>query len=244
MSIRPTRGAQLPYHLIAGVVPCSRGWLTASAKLQGATVAPEDPQVLASFTEVLDYKPAYQVIALFSPVGLPDELLANGRACEREARALLGPPRSSAVLSTPPRTVLSCTTFEEAMAASEGSLNPVRWRQRRRILEVDDAIAPYWQRTVFEAHPELSFFQLKEDAPLKFGKRSFVGADERRSLLEGRLPGVERILDAPLRNVRRHQLLDAGACLWTARRIMSRTVSRLPEHPEWNSQGLRMEMVR
>jgi predicted RNase H-like nuclease len=240
----PTRGARLPYHLIAGVVPCSPGWLVASAKVQGATLAPEDPQVMAVFTEVLDYKPAYEVIALFSPVGLPDEVAPHGRSCEEEARKLLGLPRSSTIVSTPPRAVLSQPTYEQAVASSEDTLNPIRWRQRRRILEVDDTIAPYWQRKVFEVHPELSYFQLNEDASVKFSKRSFVGGEERRILLERRLPGVERILDASLRGVRWHQLLDAAACLWTARRIMARAVSRLPEHPEWNSAGLRMEMVR
>lgn len=32
--------------------------------------------------------------------------------------------------------------------------------------------------------------------------------------------------------------------LWTARRIAARAVSRLPENPEWNEDGLRMELVR
>jgi len=240
----PSRGAQLPYNVIAGVVPCSRGWLVASAKVQGATVAPEEPQVLGAFIEVLDYKPAYRAIALFSPIGLPDQVAPDGRGCEQEARKLLGSPRSSTIVSTPPRVVLSSATYEEAVLASEGTLNPIRWRQRRRILEVDDAIAPYWQRTVFEVHPELSFFQLNEDASVRYGKRRFVGAEERRDLLERRLPGAARILNATLRDVRWHQLLDAAVCLWTARRILARAVARLPEYPEWNSAGLRMEMVR
>jgi predicted RNase H-like nuclease len=32
--------------------------------------------------------------------------------------------------------------------------------------------------------------------------------------------------------------------MWTARRIVSRAITRLPEDPEWDSQGLRMEIVR
>lgn len=240
----PTRGAQLPYNLIAGVVPCRLGWLCATAKTQGATIAPEDPQVLSTFMEVLDYKPAYRVIALFTPIGLPDGPSPKGRACEREARRLLGLPRSSAIASSPTRAALSCSTYEEASLTNGGHLSPIRWRQRRRIAEVDDAIAPYWQRTVFEVHPELSFFQLNDDAPLKFRKRSQSGMEERRDLLTRRLPGVDRILDASIRGVGRYQFYDAAVCLWTARRILSRAISRLPEDPEWNSLGLRMEFVR
>jgi predicted RNase H-like nuclease len=39
-------------------------------------------------------------------------------------------------------------------------------------------------------------------------------------------------------------VLDACVDLWTARRIAARAVSRLPEVPEWNDDGLRMELVR
>ena len=40
------------------------------------------------------------------------------------------------------------------------------------------------------------------------------------------------------------RLLDACAGLWTARRLAARSVSRLPESPEWDEQGVRMELVR
>ncbi|HXW81038.1 MAG TPA: DUF429 domain-containing protein, partial [Acidimicrobiales bacterium] len=122
--------------------------------------------------------------------------------------------------------------------------SPIVWYQRRKIAEVDNDIAPYWQRTVFEVHPELSFFQLNGDKPLQYPKRTGKGRDERREILTARIPGVERILDARLNRIAAARLLDAAACLWTARRIMSRAVTRLPDDPEWDSQGLRMEMVR
>jgi predicted RNase H-like nuclease len=114
----------------------------------------------------------------------------------------------------------------------------------RRVAEVDTHIAPYWQRTVLEVHAELSFYQLNDDRPLRFSKHTSAGVEERRDLLQARIPGVERILDAKIRRVKISHLLDAAACLWTARRIMSRAVERLPEDPEWDSMGLRMEIVR
>ncbi len=113
-----------------------------------------------------------------------------------------------------------------------------------KIAEVDAAIAPYWQRTVFEVHPELTFFQLNEDRPVVFSKRTLPGMEERRRLLSARVPGVERTLDAHLAGISPPQLLDAAACLWTARRILSRAVARLPVDPEWDGMGLRMEIVR
>lgn len=245
MSTRaPHRGAQLPYQLLAGVIPCSRGWLAATAKLQGITMSPEQPQLFSTFLDVLDYKPAYQVITVFAPVGLMSHPTPKGRKCEREARKLLGWPRSSAIVSAPARPALTKATYDAAAEANGGHLSPVSWRQFRKITEVDKDIAPYWQRTVFEVHPELSFYQLNGDLPVRYAKHTEAGIGERRTVLQTRFPGVERTLDATLRGVSRAQLLDAAACLWTARRIVSRAVVRLPEDPEWDELGLRMEMIR
>ena len=245
MSMRtPRRGAQLPYTLLAGVVPCPTGWLAATAKLQGVNLAPEEPQVFKTFLEVLDYKPAYQVVTVFAPIGLLDQASPKGRTCDRDARRLLGWPRASAIVSAPARPALGSPDYEAAAKANGGHLSPVSWRQFKRIAEVEQNVAPYWQRTVFEVHPELSFFQLNADKPVRYPKRSQAGIEERRSILGARFPGVERILDARLSRISRSQLLDAAACLWTARRIVSKAATRLPEDPEWDQEGLRMELVR
>lgn len=238
------RGAPLPYQTLAGVVPCPSGWLAATAKLQGITLSPEQPQVFKTFIEVLDYKPAFSTIALFMPVGLLDEPVPRGRHCDREARRVLGRPRSSAIVSAPARPALSAKTYEEAAAANGGSLSAIAWRLLARVAEVDKTIAPYWQRTVYEVHPELSFYQLNEDSPVMFAKHTQAGRDERREILARRFRGVERILESRLPKVTQAHLLDAAACLWTARRIVSRAVNRLPEDPEWDGMGLRMELVR
>jgi predicted RNase H-like nuclease len=216
----------------------------ASAKLQGITMAPEEPQVVRSFLDMLDYKPAFQVVALFSPVGLLDEPDSRGRTCDRQARALLGRPRSGAVLSAPVRGALKCDSYREAKEANGGRLSAIGWRMLKRTAEVHEQIAPYWQRSIFEVHPELSFFQLNGDKPVRFSKHTGAGRDERRALLDGRMPGVERIIDVRVPGATSAHLLDAAACLWTARRIISRGVVHLPEQPEWDSEGLRMEIVQ
>jgi len=245
MSMRAThRGAPLPYTTLAGVVPSPRGWLAVTGKLQGITLSAEEPQLFPGFLDVMDYKPAYQVIAVFIPIGLLDDPVAGGRSCDREARRLLGWPRAGAIASAPVRKALACSTYEEAAAANGGFLSPVTWRQRRRMAEIDRDIGPYWQRTVFEVHPELSFYQLNGDRPMSFSKHTQAGKEEREQVLLTRFPGVERIVNATIPGISRVRLLDAAACLWTARRIMSRAVARLPEDPEWDTTGLRMEFVR
>src|SRR3954463_3170545 len=79
------RGPELPYKLLAGVVPVPKGWLVASGKLLGIQVYPEEPQVLKTFREVLDSVPEYAVIAVTVPIGLPTRASRGGRKADREA---------------------------------------------------------------------------------------------------------------------------------------------------------------
>ncbi len=240
---RASRGPQLPYRPIAGVIPCGSRWLVAAGRLQGITLTPVEPELLKTFIEVLDYRPSFEIIALGCPVGLLELPVRGGRSCDREARKLLGPRRGAAIVPPPIRPTLTTRDYTEARERNAGLSGP-QWKLLPRIREVEEAIAPYWQRTVFEVHPELSFHQLNGDAPVKYSKHNYAGRDERRELLEKRLPNVERVLDARLPGARPHHLIDVAACLWTARRIAARGVARLPEDPEWDEQGLRMEIVR
>jgi predicted RNase H-like nuclease len=236
------RGPVLPYRPLAGVVPCPGGWLVAGAKLQGITVSPEEPQVLRSLAEVLDYRPSFEIIALHAPIGLLDEERPGGRTCDSQIRQLLGPRRGAAIMSAPSRRLVVNGTVTgthelEGLSAVSKVLLP-------RYREVIKEIQPYRQRSVFEVHPEATFHQLNGDKPLKYSKNTIHGRMERRALLEGAFPGVERVLDARVRGIRQRHLIDAAACLWTTRRIASRAIVRLPLDPEWDSEGLRMEIVR
>jgi predicted RNase H-like nuclease len=230
------RAAPLPYRLLAGVEPAGGSWLVVSGKLQGVSLFPEPPQLMGSLVEILDYRPSFEIVALHSPIGLPSKREPGGRACDREARRLLGARRGAAIGSPPPREVLD-DSVRSGMNAVVRSLLP-------RIREVQRDVASYHQRTVYEVHPELGFYQLNNDTPLRYGKRTEAGIAERLTLLRDKMPGLDRVLDNRPESVSLPRLLDACVDLWTARRIAARAVSRLPEIPEWNDDGLRMELVR
>lgn len=236
-------GPQLPYELLAGVVPIEAGWVVATAKIQGIQLYPNEPELLTNLQDVLDYRPSFRVIALGCPVGLLDDPVQGGRACDREARQLLGWPRSGAILVPPVRKALDAPDYETAAKLS-GGLGAVTWRLRHRIAEVDREMAPFRQRQIFEVHPELSLYQLNDDKPMRYAKRTVNGMNERTALLKGKIGGMERIIDADIPRAQRWQLIDAAACLWTTRRIASRAMTRIPEDPEWDETGLRMELVR
>jgi predicted RNase H-like nuclease len=238
------RGPTLPYQLLAGVVPCPAGWLVASGKLVGIQVYPEEPTVATTFRDILDAIPQYAVIADTVPIGLPAKASRRGRGADVAARSILGFPHAGAIGSTPTRKSLQAKDYEAARTANGGQLDVVTWQQFGKIREVDDQMQPYLQRRVYEVRPELSFFQLAEDEVLKHSKDTAAGQKERQALLVRRMPGSERIIDTTLKGVRKSHLIDGAAALWTARRIVARAVTRVPEDPEWDDNGLRMEIVR
>src|SRR4051812_43440585 len=86
---RRRRGPDLPYDLLASVVPCRGGWLVAGGKLVGTGLFPEPPAVVQRLLDVLDHVPQYTLICLAAPVGLPARPTARGRRCEQDARRIL-----------------------------------------------------------------------------------------------------------------------------------------------------------
>ena len=105
-------------------------------------------------------------------------------------------------------------------------------------------MAPFRQRTIYEVNAELSLYQLNDDTPMRWAKHTEKGIEERRELVEMKVPGASRILDTEVPGTSISHRLDAAAILWTARRIFARAVVRVPQDPEWDEQGLRMEIVR
>ena len=149
------------------------------------------------------------VIAVDMPIGLP----ASGRrSCDSEARRLLGPRRSS-VFPVPTRDALAATAFADVRGLSIQG-----WHLVPKIREVDAC----WESRVVEASPELSL-AVVSGAPMAHNKRTPEGRAERLAVLEDAFPGV--VTRAPGAAV--HDVLDAHACLLTARRIATGTAIEL-----------------
>jgi predicted RNase H-like nuclease len=231
-------GPNLPYSLVAAVTPCRGGWLVAAAKLRGTIFAPEDPTRLTSFVDVVDMRPGYSVVALNAPVGGLEQATAGGRTCDKEARSLLG-RRGSAIKSAP----IQIDSPDGTELLSE-HIDAISMTLLPRYQEVASEMAPFRQRTIYEVNPELSYFQMNEGIPMQWSKHSEKGREERRSLVETKVQGALRILDADVPGATQAHLVDAAALLWTARRIFARAAVRIPSDPEWDEQGIRMELVR
>jgi len=232
------RGPDLPYSVVAGVTPCGPGWLVASGKLVGTVFSPEEPSYCTDFIDVVDAKPTRAVVALNAPVGYLDESIAGGRQCDREARALLG-ARGASIQSAPVRV-----SADRELELRGEHIDAITMALLPRYREVAAEMTPFRQRTIYEVHSDLCFYQMNGECPLVSTKHSEQGRAERRELLTRCLPGAERILDAEVPGATASHLMDAAAFLWTARRVFLHAAIRIPANPEWDETGLRMEIVR
>jgi predicted RNase H-like nuclease len=151
--------------------------------------------VVPTFVEVLELCDG--VIAVDMPIGLPAE---GRRACDSEARRMLGARRSS-VFPVPTRDALDATAFADVRGLSIQG-----WHLVPKIREVDAC----WESRVVECSPELTFTVLA-GAPMTQNKRTPEGRAERLAVLG----------DVAIRakGAATHDILDAHACLLTARRV-------------------------
>ena len=230
----------LPYQILAGVEPVPGGWLVAPGNLQGINLAPQAASVMPTLADVLDYRPSYSVVALHAPVGVMENA-GERRPSDVEARQRLG-RRAGSVVPAPSRALLEAKTYEEARAI-DPSLDIVRWRSMAKAIEAIREVQSWRQRTVYEVNPELSLTTMNDGVPIPYSRRSQLGRDARRALVEQKLPGATGVLAQRPPKVREEKLIDALADLWTARRIMARAITRATEHPTWDEEGVRMDIV-
>ena len=234
---------------LAGVDGCPAGWVVVLAK-----DAPGGPSprllICRDCDEVLALEPPPTIMVVDIPIGLLDRYQPGGRLCDREARRLLGPRRSS-VFSPPIRPALSATTYEQARRFH---LSRQAFNILPKIRDTDRVMTPARQNLIYESHPELAFFSLAGE-PMTHNKKKLPGRLERLKALKKASESTscrlfERI-DAffdidqgrfPRRCVAVDDILDAYAMLWVALRIRNGQADRMPAEPPRDAKGLRMEI--
>ena len=230
--------------VLCGVDGCRDGWVAVfhdpANDVWGWRVSPS----LDHLARVL---PDASVIAIDVPIGLPPE---GPRACDVAARRLLG-RRHSSVFPAPIRPMLAASSHAEACTIGRGidgrGISLQAWAILPKILEVDSAVRaqPELRRRVREVHPEVCFHAMSGGRGMEHSKSKPPGRAERLALLHREFPGtVDRAL-AERRSLHcaLDDLLDAFAALWTACRIARGIAVILPERPEYDAEGLPMEMV-
>ena len=236
--------AKIPYKMLGGIVPCPGGWLIVPARLAGVTIVAEEPMTVPTLIDVLDYKPKFEASAIYIPIGFNDEPTGPFRPCDDEARQFLGWPRRVAIRPTPSRAALLAPTRAEALEL-EPWLTRDDFRRFKWIREAEREFQPFHQRSIFAAHPDFTFAQMNDDVALTTSPYHDDGVLERVALIRDKMPGVEEIVTrTPPPGAAVVHVLQATGLLWTARRAAGRAMQRLPTDPNWDSTGMRMELVR
>jgi len=232
--------------LLYGIDGCRGGWVIATAPLGLRDVTLD---IAPEFHCILEQVAVDSVLAIDIPIGIPEN---KPRTCDRDARQLLGWPRSSSVFSPPCRKALPARTFAEALQLNRSSMGIGISKQAfhimRKIREVDEVMTVQKQQYVREVHPEVTFAQLN-GGPLMHRKKDARGRAERIDLLgraglnisESWLHRERASLGA--RWVLLDDVIDALACLVTASDIRNGGSRCLGGVGETDAKGLVMEIV-
>lgn len=224
--------------MLAGVDGIRNGWIAAILREDGST----EVQTFPTFRS-LNEDTTLASIVIDIPIGLPDY---GARACDQEARRSLGQPRGSSVFPAPIRSMLTAHDWEDACR--------IRWEREGKkcskqvaailpkIREVDGAMTRDLQKRIREGHPEVSFFMMNRERPVVSGKKTRLGKSERLALLVPCFPDIKRNLQVKPRALW-VDILDAYACLWTAKRIATNQAKSFPQDRIHDDVGLIMEIV-
>jgi predicted RNase H-like nuclease len=241
--------------VVGGLDGCAGGWVLVTVAVAGSTAGSRAGSTDGSTTgrrlgvtvvETLDAVVAdvrsgrMASAAIDIPIGLAAR---DPRACDLEARRLLGPRRSS-VFPAPVRSVLGAATYAEACDRSRRACGKGISKQVfnivPKIAEVDRLQSHRVQAHLFEMHPELSFSVLA-GAPMRSAKRTAAGRVERIAALRPAFGDVARLVEHPPAGAQRDDVLDALVGAWTALRHAAQSHLRLGGQRD--GRGLRMEMI-
>lgn len=243
--------------LFVGVDGCRCGWFSVGFNTHGHY----ELKVFCAFGKLLSYYHEAKLILVDIPIGLPDG--PDEREADRRARKRLGPRRSS-VFRTPTRQTVcqvsraprdyGAANKKERQTAGVG-LSRQAFEIARKINEVDSVMLNPDRSArprIRESHPEICFWALNCEQPMKFNKRRPAGAMERIRVLERVEPRTRQIFDKACckfldRGAAEDDILDALVLAVTAcrgHRRLKTLPKRPPEAaPPEDAEGLPMEMV-
>jgi predicted RNase H-like nuclease len=231
--------------IVAGVDGCKAGWLVAIVEVKGRSIESRETSVAKDFVDVVSATSDCEVICIDIPIGLSDG--DRPRACDVEARRILGGRRASSVFPAPIRPILSYRQYTTANTISRRlgkGISRQSFALLEKIRQVDYVMTPEIQKRIREIHPEVCFWALNGQRPLREGKRSRAGQAKRHRLLERVLNGVNKCMQAAdMRGYAVDDVYDAIVAAWTAGRVALDKAATLPAKPDTDSNGLRMEMV-
>jgi len=180
----PTRSS------LYGTDGCPSGWVVCNLDAAHTRI---ETTVHVGILDVLRQLDGNDVLVIDIPIGLLPERVPGGRECDRIARRLIGPRRSS-VFSAPCRPALRANGWDEARAFG---LTKQGHAILPKIAAVDKGIDPVRQEHVREGRPELAFAWMA-GRPMRHKKKSAAGREERLAALAA---AGQTLDSAPFRDI-------------------------------------------
>jgi predicted RNase H-like nuclease len=229
-----------------GIDGCRAGWFAVTKDRDELMyrIYPRAQDLVAAF-------PNAERILIDIPIGLPWKA-APIRPCDRLAREVLGPRRSS-VFPVPCRDAAYAKSLEAARAANlkelDRSLPSQSWGICKKIAEIDDLLQRQTRlrKIVREVHPEVCFWGLAGGSPMQHNKKTREGLAERLAVLGQFEPSARQLLEQVLQyEMRKTVLADDVLDALVAYVISSAPLPSLQvmqAAPTLDQTGLSIEMV-
>ena len=241
-----------------GVDGCPYGWFSVGLDNSDGY----EVKAFTTFRELLAHYREARLVLVDIPIGLPQG--KEGRDCDPEARQLLGWPRRSSVFPTPTRPTVcriaaapkdyDGANATECRCAGKG-LTRQAFAIAPKIAEVDKVLRDRGasaEPAVKEVHPEICFWALNREKPMRHSKKDYKGIRERMAVLKCWEPLTKEICDSSCKYLWKQQaaaddILDALAAAVTAKLGLGCSdnyqLQTLPECPPTDDSCLPMEMV-
>lgn len=231
-----------------GIDGCKDGWFCVSLD-EGEAYTYRIIQDTESLAQHLGHATS---VLIDIPIGLLDDS-TDERQCDKQARKLLGPKRSSSVFPAPARQSLQARSYQEAQLINRSSngrgLSQQSWNIVPKIRQIDDLLTSNTslQGVVRECHPELCLWALNDRVAMQYNKKKVQGKQERLAILEKYFGQCHELLEQASSQYLRRQLayddiIDAMVCAVTSRHGYN-NYTTVPAVPDLDVQGLAMEMV-
>jgi predicted RNase H-like nuclease len=231
-----------------GVDGCRAGWFCVAIDAAG-----DFSYALArDAAELADRVAGAASVLIDIPIGLHEQAPA-GRACDHEARRLLGRGRASSVFSPPARQTLSASDYQSALVINRQAvglgLSRQAWGIVPKIRDIDNLLAQRAElrNLLYECHPEVCFWALNGSRAMSHNKKTDAGRHDRLALLSRHFADSQVLYRQATAEYLRHQvarddIVDALACAVSAR-LGYPHYQVLPARPPRDSLGLPMQIV-
>lgn len=228
-----------------GIDGCKAGWFYVGIN--------ENDQyrfgIVSAFNEILQIVDQSVQVLVDIPIGLRERDLKE-RLCDLEARKILG-NRKSSVFPPPSRPALAFSDYKQASQINfqytGRKLSQQSFAISKKIKEVDDLIInTKMQGKIREMHPEVCFWALNNYQSMNFNKKKVDGLEERKRILKKYFSITNNLIEEARSNYLKKDLatddiLDALIGAVSAR--FYKNLRQLPDHPEKDAKGLKMEIV-